>query len=152
MKALNLMYGLGVVPRSMQTGETAQLDKYNGKEGTLSIRLINKLDPIGKAMVNYIYDQGQNLYHDFEYGFCKHRRREQPILIQQVTSWKLRQAASSSKLQWKPRYSHIVTMRDISNAFPSIGFEALDTAVDSTHQGSDAQFLKQRYRDTHMIV
>ena len=59
-----------------------QLDKFNGKEGTASIRLINKLDPVGKAMVNYIYDEGPMNYYDFEYGFCKGRRREQAILVQ----------------------------------------------------------------------
>ena len=64
MRVMNPMFSAGVVPRGFQTGETVQLGKFNGEEGTARVRLINKLGPVGKAMVNYVYDEGPTQYYD----------------------------------------------------------------------------------------
>ena len=103
-------------------------------------------------MPNYVYDEGPTQYYDIEYGFCRYRRREQPILIQAVVSWKLREKARQAGPKHKKAYSHVITLRDISNAFPSVAFESLDEVLDSQYDTRDAAFLTTRYRDTHMKV
>ena len=54
-----------------------QLDKHNGKESTLGVRLIMMLDPPGKAYYWLIHGHTKEIRSDFGYGFYELRRREQ---------------------------------------------------------------------------
>ena len=52
-----------------ELADAAQLDKHNGKEGTLGIRLILMMDPLGKAYYWLLHGQTRDMQTNFGYGF-----------------------------------------------------------------------------------
>ena len=87
------------------------------------------LDPPGKLSFSKVRAATRHDPHHFAYGFYKGRRREQAILVHHAVASRLRQAAKGAREAEKSNYSHVVTMRDISNVFPSVKSEALDEAI-----------------------
>ena len=118
---LNGMYECNVVPLDWNTATGTQLGKANGKRGCKGIRIINLLSPEGKAFFSMVWKLSPERQCEFSYGFRAHRRREQAILVQNTVGWKLR------KLGW----SHYLGLHDVANAFPSMGHDALDNAMDT---------------------
>ena len=116
----NAMYEEGKVPNSWQDSEAVQIGKSNGRRGCQAIRLINVLCPVGKAFYRGIWSGATKEGRYFSHGFRKGRRREAAILITHATTWKLRRV----------KRPHAVVYRDVANAFPSIGWEALDRMID----------------------
>ena len=119
---MNGLIRVGKIPKRWQISQTAQLDKNNGKTDTKAVRLINMLCPLGKAFFKIIWDEAECTKYDFAYGFYDGRRREQAILVQYVTTWKLRTATRNSGNNSKSDFNHITTLRDVANAFPSPRF------------------------------
>ena len=67
--------------------------------------------------------------YDFSYGFYVGRRREQAILVHHAVVWRLTEAARQAKGQANNTYSHVTTMRDIANAFPSLRWTKINAAI-----------------------
>ena len=61
--------------------------------------------------------------YDFAYGYYQRRRREQAILVQHACAGRLLEAARSAPISEKCLYSHVTTLRDIANAFPSVSHD-----------------------------
>ena len=80
------------------------------------------------------------------------RRREQRILIQYFTAWRLTQWAGKEEDRHKGGFSYTITLRDIKNAFPSISHAALDDDIERKYATGDERWLKTRYTDTRMWV
>ena len=142
----------GKVPKSWQLSQTAQLDRSNGKDDTKAIRLIRMLCPLGKTFFKIVWDEAECTKYDFAHGFSDGRRREQAILIQTVTTWKLRQATRLSRNDDKSKYNHITTLRDVANAFPSPKFDRLDRMIDRFMKGNFVQIMKVRHREARMKI
>ncbi len=86
------------------------------------------------------------------YGYTKHRRREQALLVQNVVAWKLRQAFLEADDPTCQAYNYTNTLRDVSNAFPSPDHDEMDKMVDELADGKLAQLLKLRYRQSWMVI
>merc|ERR1712217_37077 len=114
------MYEQHVCPLEWNNVEAAQLGKANGKRGCKAIRLINLLAPEGKAFFALVWRVSLESSNDFSYGFRKGKRREQAILIQNATGWKLRCLGMG----------HFVGLHDVANAFPSMDHQTLDDTMD----------------------
>ena len=78
---------------TLQHSMTAQLDKENGKEKCQGVRLINMLCPTGKLFFNQVQGYTQEKAYDFAYGYYKHKRREQALLVDQAVAWRLGEMA-----------------------------------------------------------
>ncbi len=87
----NVVWSSSFVPDGGLTSEAVQLDKQNGKQGTKSIRLINKLCPLGKVFFTLALQETKETPHQFGYGFYKDRRREQAILVHHAVTGRIRQ-------------------------------------------------------------
>ena len=74
------------MPNKWQSSDTEQIGKLNGKLGCAAIRLINKLCPARKAFFKILWERARPKKAIFAYGFYAHRRREQAILVQNVTA------------------------------------------------------------------
>ena len=136
------MYGQNVFPIEWNNAQAAQLGKANGKKGCKAIRLINLLDPIGKAFYTLIWRLSPEAPCDFSYGFQPGKRREQAILIQNTVGWKLRQL----------KRRHFIAFHDVSNAFPSPTYAALDQTMDRHAKHGESNFLKCRYKQTQVTI
>ena len=84
--------------------------------------------------------------------FYQNRRREQAILVQNVTAWKLRTLGSMTKLKQKSKYNHTATQRDNTNASPSPSHASLDEMIDRRARGRLGRVLKHRYKRSKMTV
>ncbi len=152
----NLVWSNMYVPDGWQTSEAVQLDKQNGKKGTKSIRLINKLCPLGKAFFTLILQETTETPYYFGYGFYKNRRREQAILVHHAVTGRIRTHVLDLNQREKTKWSFITTLRDITNAFPSLSHESMDDTLklkkvdDTVVQRKPKLLLKHRY--THMNV
>ena len=135
-----------------ELADAAQLDKHNGKEGTLGIRLIMMLDPMGKAYYWLLHKQTRDLPTNFGYGFYEHRRREQAILVHHAVAGRLKLAASASDPRERHRFSFVTTLRDISNAFPSLSHDDLASTINSTTDPWIATQLRARHEKLHVRV
>ena len=83
------------------------------------------LDPMGKAYYWIMHDKTREIKRHFGYGFYQHRRREQAILVHHAVVGRLLLAASKAPKDRKTLYSHVTTLRDISNAFPSVSHQEM---------------------------
>jgi hypothetical protein len=152
----NLVWSSMYVPDGWQTSEAVQLDKQNGKKGTKSIRLINKLCPLGKAFFKLTQQETQETPYPFGYGFYTNRRREQAILVHHAVTGRIRRHVAELNQREKTKWSFVTTLRDISNAFPSLSHASMDATLrlgvetDSDAQRKPKLLLKHRY--THMNV
>lgn len=94
-----------------------------GKVGTKAIRLVNMLCPMGKLFFRRIWREGiketGEKRMDFSYGFKKGRRREQAIAVQGAVAWRIRSMQKKANKGAKKGLGFVVTLRDVSNAFPS---------------------------------
>ena len=115
---------------NMQISETFKIDNNNGKKGTKAMCLINKLCPLGRVFNKHLWNHCKTQKRHFAYGYTKGRRREQAILIQSQTSWKLRNLG----------INHTKSMRDIANAFPSIAHKSLNDMLDKVTDQRSAKF------------
>ena len=140
--SLNNMHRLGRVPRCCNLSFTFQLGKNNGKQGCAGILLINLLSPDGKVFYRRLWRRARPIRLPWAYGFYSGRRREQAIVVQSTTGWRLRQLS----------VGHTVTLHDVANAFPSPSHDCIDSMVDSCAWESDRPFLKHRYGNTCMVV
>ena len=87
MYAWDKFHENGVVPARWQVAEGAQIGKANGKKGGAAVRLINVLDPEGKAFFKELWLRATPPKLDFAYEFYKRRRREQAILVLHTVRW-----------------------------------------------------------------
>ena len=87
-----------------------------------------------------IWNRSQTKKKDYAFGFAKGRRREQAILIANTTKWRLK----------KLGISHIQSMHDVANAFPSMGHSALKEMIDEICRPEDGPFMEARHK--HSIV
>ena len=75
---------------------------------------------------------------------------EQPALLVTVLSWRLGNVSKHTQGKWKHLTSHVITLRDISNAFPSIARGELRlAATKSIVAEGDHQLLGQRITDSY---
>ena len=109
------------------------LDKHNKKKNTLRRRVINVLNPSGKAHRKAIWKRARRCAYGFASGFLTKRRREQAILAQRVLQWRYRKA----------RESWAMDLYDVRSAFPSIGHQVLDNMIEEKFADpSDTELLK----------
>ena len=153
VRQMNMLNQAQLIPKKWQYSETVQLDKQNFKLGPASIRLINLLCPMGKIFFKTLWGSLTRPKYPFAYGFYQHRRREQAILIQNCTRWKLRNLQDKQTDGNKANFNHTSTLRDIANAIPSMGHEALAHMLqDLGDNGPLTRTLRHRYQDAVMII
>lgn len=87
---------------------------------------------MGKVFFQLLWEDTTPIKKPFAYGFYAKRRREQAMLVQNATSWKLR----------KLHINHTHTARDISNAFPSPSHQALSNMIDQVARPKSKAILK----------
>ena len=92
----NLAYRTSHTLGTWELAQSAQLEKHNGKPGTLGIRLIMMLDPMGKAYYRRLHTRTQDTKTHFGYGFYTNRRREQAILVHHAVTGRLVAAARAA--------------------------------------------------------
>ncbi|CAE8638109.1 unnamed protein product [Polarella glacialis] len=109
----------GHCPYIWNTSFAVPLPKLNGKKLCAAFRLINLLEPIGKAWHAGLFQLGEPQLYDWAYGFMKHRRREQAILQQRRLQYRIQQAG----------YNWFTISWDVANAFPSVAHNALDSVI-----------------------
>ena len=89
----------------------------------------------------------------FAYGFYTARRREQAILVQNVTAWKLRKLGSEAGPTGAKQFGYVRILRDISNAFPSMAHAAMEETLDQVAPNAKiARVLKHRHKQNWMII
>ena len=142
---LNICYNFSKTLGTWELAEGAQLDKHNGKDGTLGIRVIMMMDPMGKAYYWLIHRKTNDRRTHFGYGFYDHRRREQAILVHHAVLRRFLRAASAAHRDLKPLYSIVTTLRDIANAFPSISHESMNETLKNTTDDWNRCQLKARH-------
>ena len=136
------MYNEGVVPNSMQLSETEKLDKDNGKGGTLQIRLVNKLCPLGKLYFSRVWGFNRRRRYDCSYGYARKRRREQAMLVQTTAAWRVRELGLS--------YSQ--DLHDATNAFPSVVQDRLDGMLREVLGYRKSRIMIHRHRQSRMVI
>ena len=104
--------------------------------------MINKLCPMGKCYYKMMWGRARRTKIREAYGFYAKRRREQAIIVQNATTWKLR----------KMKRGHTSTLRDVSNAFPSPSHEEMDRMVDRVAKEEDRAIIKHRYKQSRMVI
>ena len=122
--------------------ETVQLPKGNQKVSCSSIRVVHKLEPIGKAYYKQLWEKRRKLDWAYSYGFTANKRREGAIRQQHCMRWRLRKA----------KKGHVKFLYDVSNAFPSIAKSALDEVIDLVCIEEDRELMKQRHSKATMQI
>ena len=148
----NQLKGTGRTLGTWQLADAAQLDKHNGKLGTAGTRLIMMLDPMEKAYYWLMHAHTRDSPHYFGYGFYRHRRREQAILVHNAVAGRLRKAAAGAPLARRHMYSFITTLRDISNAFPSTSHASLNASIAKSMDPWTALQLRGRHEQLHVRI
>ena len=142
---MNIAYKFSCTLGTWELAQAAQLDKRNGKEGPLGIRLIMMLDPLGKVYYWLLHGLTTDVKRPFGYGFYANRRREQAILVHHATTGRLIKAASTASRDDKQHYSHVTTYRDISNAFPSVSHGEMRQTLEATVDPWTSKQLRARH-------
>jgi len=117
---LCLVLVVATPPIHWMVAEAAGIPKSSGKRGAVGPRLINLLDPMGKAFFMTIWswrEPGRDW--SFSYGFKNSRRREAAMMVMLIMRWRLRQE----------KINHAMISYDMANAFPSIKQAALMTRI-----------------------
>ena len=96
----------GSSPAIWHRSSTAQVSKHNGKDGPKGIRLINTLDPIGRAFYSHLWQTCRRTHRDYAAGYAPHRSRLESILQQSCVGWRLRQA----RVYTRPRSMMLLTL------------------------------------------
>ena len=101
-------------PVTWHSAQAAYVSKHNGKAWTEGERVVMVMCPFGRAFHRSILQRGLAAspltYSPWTFGSIPGRRREEAILLQLVTSWRLRRAG----------ISHVTRMHDGVNAFLSV--------------------------------
>ena len=101
-------------PVAWHSAQAAYVSKHNGKAWTEGERVVMVMCPFGRAFHRSILQRGLAAspltYSPWTFGSIPGRRREEAILLQLVTSWRLRRAG----------ISHVTRMHDGVNVFLSV--------------------------------
>ncbi|CAE8639588.1 unnamed protein product [Polarella glacialis] len=124
-----------VMPRIWHHSEAALIPKGNDKQGTDSIRIVHKLDPLGRCFVKSLWQRGRHPNPAFSVGAVPRRRREQAILQLRLLLYRFHCLSVSTAF----------TKFDIRNAFPSAAHTALTDVVVDQSCKQDATLLLQRH-------
>ena len=110
------------------------------------------LDPMGKAYYWLIHEHTKELKRDFGYGFYQHRRREQAILVNHAVTGRLVQAARDAVRAGKNDFSFVITLRDISNAFPSLSHDCMRQVLEAHNDEWTAAQLRARHEQLEFRI
>ena len=100
-----------------------------------------------------MWGQIERPLYNFSYGFYRNRRREQAILIQNCVRWRLRNLQDQQNDKNKSRFNHTSTLRDISNAFPSMAHKALNRRINQMTKDEEiVKTLRHRYTQSYIII
>ena len=101
-------------PVMWHSAQAPYVSKHNVKAWTEGERVVMVMCPFGRAFHRSILQRGRAdsplTYSPWTFGSIPGRRREEAILLQLVTSWRLRRAG----------ISHVTRMHDGVNAFLSV--------------------------------
>lgn len=130
-------------PLSWHRSSTQQLDKRNNKTGSRSLRLINLLDPFGRAFYNHLWARCiPQSSRSYAAGYAVQKSRLEPIFQQKCLGFRLRKA----------KISHLTSFYDCANAFYSVHFECLDQTIHRISVPADKNLLRQRFRQATIQV
>ena len=124
-------------PLAWNTSTAIPIPKGNHKQGIPGLRLIHLLDAAGKAWYSGLWQSTTAQTCPLAFGYEKHKRREQAILIQKLSQYRAVRAG----------YNWTFTKYDVKNAFPSLEFAGIDRTL--YYRGiceSDLPFVRDRYR------
>ena len=114
MKIFRMIRSTQRSPVMWHSAQAAYVSKHNGKAWTEGERVVMVMCPFGRAFHRSVLQRGLAAmplaYSPWTFGSITGRRREEAILLQLVTSWRLRRAG----------ISHVTRMHDGVNAFLSV--------------------------------
>lgn len=130
-------------PLAWQTSLGHKINKGNQKEGCAGLRVVNCLDPIGKAYYTQLWKRGdrQSQRH-YASGYCSRKSRIDAMVQQHVVGYRLR----------KSRKSYGKCFLDVANAFYSPKHTCLDSAVARVAHAEDLDLLQQRYKKAAVCI
>ncbi|CAE8636902.1 unnamed protein product [Polarella glacialis] len=137
-----LIRGYRLQPQLWSFSQAVELDKAGHRVGCGGKRLVHLLDPIGKSYNRALWLTATHPIPSFATGFTPHRRREQSILHLNCLMWRL----NALGLSW------FALLFDMSSAFPSPSFSALDRIVHEDCSTLDADLITQRYRRAFWLL
>ena len=65
---------------------------------------------------------------------------------------RLRKLAARTEAKWRQSFSWVLTLRDVSNAFPSISHEGLDATIRSRCDDTTLNLISMRYREATVHI
>lgn len=111
--------------------------KKGTAEGPRGKRVVHVLDPLGKGFfASLVARKDPAPPSHMDHGFLRGRRKEGALLVQMCAAWRTRQQGRN----------FVMNNHDISNAFASSSWQALDRANASITNPIDASLGMQRYR------
>jgi hypothetical protein len=110
--------------------------------GCLGLRLIHILDAFGKAFFAGIWTQIAPGIDSHCFGFVKHRRREEAILVIKLACWRLVALG----------HSWLAAFYDMTNAFPSIDQDLVAQTLISSADQWDLPLLLQRLFEAVLVI
>eukprot|EP00434_Breviolum_minutum_P031879 symbB.v1.2.028194.t1/scaffold2897.1/size67685/5 len=130
-------------PLAWQTSLGHKINKGNQKEGCAGLRVVNCLDPIGKAYYTQLWKRGdrQSQPH-YASGYCSRKSRIDAMVQQHVVGYRLR----------KNRKSYGKCFLDVANAFYSPYHTCLDSAVARVAHAEDLDLVQQRYKKAAVCI
>ena len=130
-------------PLAWQTSMGHKIDKGNGKNGCSALRVVNCLDPLGKAYYTQLWRRAEaRSYRHYATGYCKGKSRIEAMVQQHVVGYRLRKA----------HRSYDKCFFDVANAFYSPVHASLDAAVEQAALPADVCLLQQRYRSAAVCL
>eukprot|EP00959_Pyramimonas_sp_CCMP1952_P108980 2278925-Pyramimonas_sp.AAC.1 len=100
-------------------------------------RIVHGLDPISKGFFEGLMRLGPKYVDsDCDHGFLRSRRREDAIVANMCTSWRLSAAG----------FSWCDSLKDLTNAFASSHWAKLDQACHNLVRPRDIRLCRQRHR------
>eukprot|EP00959_Pyramimonas_sp_CCMP1952_P060491 1263778-Pyramimonas_sp.AAC.1 len=132
----------GIIPGLWNVSKCFALPKA-AAPGPKGKRAVHGLDPVGKGFFEGLMRIGPKYTDsDCDRGFLRARRREDAIVTNMCFSWRLSQAG----------YSWVDSLKDLSNAFASSKWEALDQATRTLVQPRDLNLCRQRFRRAGCVL
>ena len=118
------------------------IDKEKGS-GCSALRLINLLDPVGKAYNKVLWSRRPDTERrHYSCGFLSGRRREQAMAQQWCLGWRLHKA----------KRGHATVFYDVRNAFPSPKHSKLTRLKEERLREQDAPLAQQRHQYATMQI
>ena len=119
------------------------IPKGNHKPGVRGRRIIHLLDPVGKCWFSRLWQSRSPPTHELSFGFEKHKRKEQAVLIQRLAQFR----AVSRGLTW------FFIKWDVANAFPSISHDSVDGTVRlQQFDKANEDIVRDRYRRSYTVL